>query len=644
MTPAAPLVLAGEFPRSTGADWRAAVDRVLAGKDTGLSPEELGERFERRLVTRTYDGIAVQPLYTAAGAPAGTSINGGPGFWPYVRGTTVLGGVRYGWDVRQPVELDRVAAGTGAEPAVAYLEQGASSLLVRAGIPGATAAVATEVDLLDAALNGVHLDLVTVALDPDLGRAGAESMVALWARRQVDTSAARGVLGLDPIGTAASNGISLEEADARPVTALAVTCANRYPQVRSVVVDALRYHEAGAADAEEVACATATGVAYLRLLTEAGLDVSAAFGQLEFRLAATADQFSTLAKLRAARRLWARVAEVLGVPRAGAQRQHAITSHAMLTRYDPSVNLLRNTVACFAAGVGGADAVTVEPHDLLVDPARPSELGRRMARNTQLLLIEESHLARVIDPGGGSWYVEWLTDAIARQAWAWFGQIEAAGGMAAGLESRLVQDRIAETWARRARNLARRADTVVGVSDFPNPEDRIPPVTAGPAVTGTPMGGLPRRRYAEAFEALRARMDDYERTTGTCLTVLLLRLGSAADYTARATYAKSLFETAGARTVTRDVDRSGSADELRTAVAGSGAPLACLCSSDPGYAEHGADVLRALAASGLTRAYVATRPGELGDALLAAGADELVYAGCDVLDVLGRALDTAGVP
>ena len=158
------------------------------------------------------------------------------------------------------------------------------------------------------------------------------------------------------------------------------------------------------------------------------------------------------------------------------------------------------------------------------------------------------------------------------------------------------------------------------------------------------MGGLPRRRYAEAFEALRARTDEYQRTTGTRPAVLLLRLGSAADYTARATYAKSLFEMAGARTVSHDVDRSGPADELRTAVAGSGASLACLCSSDPVYADHGAEVLRALATSGLARAYVATRPGELGDALLAAGAGELVYAGCDVLDALGRGLDTVGVP
>ncbi|HVX21331.1 MAG TPA: methylmalonyl-CoA mutase subunit beta [Acidimicrobiales bacterium] len=693
MSPEAPLVLAAEFRPGTAAEWRAAVDRVLAGRDTDLSAEELDRRFERRLVTTTYDGLAVQPLYTRSDVPTEAPAAGVPGSWPYVRGATLLGGVRGGWDVRQPVDLSEVAA-RGARPALDHLERGATSILLRPGsrppgsqrpgsqrpgsqrpgpaggspAVGPTADPAVDVDLLDAALDGVYLDLAAVALDSAFEPQAAEALLALWQRRQVDPAEAAGVLGLDPIGDAASRGISLDPAEAEVAVALAAVSADRWPRVRSWVVDATRYHEAGASDAEELACATATGIAYLRLLTGGGLDVAQAFGQLEFRLSATADQFGTTAKLRAARRLWARVAEVLGVPGAGGQRQHVLTSRAMLTRYDPWVNLLRNTTACFAAGVGGADAITVEPHDLLVDPAGPTDLGRRMARNTHLLLLEETHLARVIDPGGGSWYVESLTDALARQAWAWVREIEAAGGMAAALDAGLVQDRIAATWDRRAAHLARRTDILVGVSDFPNLDDRVPPAGAGPAgvpagaaapasaapasavAAGVAAGGLPRRRYAEAFEALRARTDEYERAHDARPVVLLVRLGSAADFTARATYAKSFFETAGLRTVTADVtgtaDADGPAgpDEVRRWIAESGARLACLCSSDPVYAEQGPAVAGAVAAAGLSRTYAATRPGPSGDPLLAAGADELVYAGCDVLDALTRALEVVGVP
>lgn len=644
-----PLVLAGDFPPVDAAQWRDAVDRVLAGKDTDLDRATLDERFVRRLVTETYDGIAVQPLYTAADAPDAAAAIGTPGSAPFVRGASLLGGVEGGWDVRQPVELSLADGSSGL--ALDQLERGATSLLLRAGVPGAARtaggpASPVDTDLLDAVLDGVHLDLAPVALDPDLGAAGAHALIGLWERRGLDGASVRGSLGLDPVGDAASAGTAVDAEALQVATDLTRRVAEHFPLARTLVVDATRYHEAGASDADELACATATGVTLLRVLTGAGLDLATAFGQLEFRLAATADQFSTLAKFRAARRLWARVAAVLDTPDLGVQHQHAVTSRAMLTRYDPWVNLLRNAVACFAAGAGGAEAVTVEPHDLLVGESGPTELGRRMARNTQLLLLEETHLGRILDPGGGSWYVEWLTDALARRAWEGLQQIEAAGGMAAALASRLVQDRIEATWAERESAVAHRVDTIVGVSDFPTIDDQVPPP---PPRAEVPVGGLPRRRLAEPVEALRARVDAHLRATGTRPAVLLVQLGTAAEYTARATYAKAFFETGGLRTVTHEVaagtepGTGALGDALRAAASGEGVQLACLCSSDARYAEDGASAAGAVAGAGLARSYVAGRPGGLGEGLLAAGADELVYAGCDVLDVLRRALDTIGV-
>lgn len=290
--------------------------------------------------------------------------------------------------------------------------------------------------------------------------------------------AARASLGADPLGHEARTGEVLELAGA---VGLAREAAAHWPGVRALAVDALPYHEAGGSAAEELGLSLATGVAYLRALTGAGsgssaLGVQAALGQLEFRYAATADQFLTIAKFRAARRLWARIAEACGAPEAGAQRQHAVTSPVMMTRRDPWVNMLRTTVACMAAGVGGADSVTVLPFDH--ELGLPDAFARRISRNTSTILLEESHLARVIDPAGGSYYVEQLTDELAHAAWEFFQEIEKAGGLAATLRSGLVADRLAATWAERSKKLAKRREPITGVSEFPLLSEK--PSTASP--------------------------------------------------------------------------------------------------------------------------------------------------------------------
>ncbi|MEC4021167.1 methylmalonyl-CoA mutase family protein, partial [Streptomyces sp. H27-D2] len=178
------------------------------------------------------------------------------------------------------------------------------------------------------------------------------------------------------------------------------------------------------------------------------------------------------------------------------QRQHAVTSAVMMSSRDPWVNMLRTTVACLGAGVGGADAVTVLPFDAAL--GLPDAFARRIARNTSSILIEESHLARVIDPAGGSWYVERLTDELAQAGWAWFQEIERSGGQAAALRSGLIAERLASTWASRSEDLAHRREPITGVSEFPNLAERRverEPFPAAPAA-----GGLPKVRRDEAFE------------------------------------------------------------------------------------------------------------------------------------------------
>lgn len=466
------LSLAAEFPAAAHEQWQRLVEGVLhkSGKDVS------GPAAEEALSTALEGGLTTRPLYTARDSAPDP---GYPGFAPFVRGGRAEANSVGGWDVRQ-----RYAA-IGDGTVLADLENGVTSLWLVLGEGG------FPVDSLGRALDGVYLDLVSVALD-----AGAEvepaarELLRLYEERGVAPEAARGTFGADPLGHEAR---TRETFDFAPVAVLAAECAQTYPGLRALTVDALPYHEAGGSAAQELGCALATGVAYLRELTAAGLSAEQACSQLEFRYSATADQFLTIAKLRAARRLWARVAEVSGAAGAAAPPQHAVTSPVMMSRRDPWVNMLRTTVATLAAGVGGADSVTVLPFDHAL--GLPDAFARRIARNTSTILIEESHLSRVIDPAGGSWYVERLTDELAHAGWEFFQEIERTGGMAAALRSGRIGQELADTWAARSAKLAKRREPITGVSEFPDLGER--PVEREPAPAprsgGLPAYGVTRR-------------------------------------------------------------------------------------------------------------------------------------------------------
>lgn len=613
--PADGLSLAAEFPDPAHEQWQSLVEGVLrkSGKDVS------GSAAEEALSTTVEDGLITRPLYTSRDDAPDSGL---PGFAPFTRGGTPQGSTAGGWGVRQrhastdPVRLNEALLGD--------LENGATSLWLAVG-----GADGVPVPGLGRALNGVHLDLAPLVLDAgDELDAAATELLRLHTERGVPADSVRGSLGADPLGQAARSGA---EADLAPAVRWAKRCAAGFPGLRALTVDALPYHEAGASAAQELGSSLATGVAYLRALTDAGLGVEEACAQLEFRYAATADQFLTIAKLRAARRLWARVAEVCGAPEAGAQRQHAVTSPVMMTRRDPWVNMLRTTLACLGAGVGGADAVTVLPFDHAL--GLPDAFARRIARNTSTILLEESHLARVIDPAGGSWYVERLTDDLADAAWAFFQEVERAGGQAAALGSGLVAERIAATWAARSKDLARRKEPITGVSEFPHLAERV--VEREPVPQAAGRGGLPVVRRDEAFEALRARSDAHLAATGARPRVFLAALGPAAAHTARASFAANLFQAGGIETVHEpaQVDVSSAA----AALAAAGTDVVCLCSSDALYAEQAGDVAEALAAAGARRVYLAGRPAAYP------GVDEYVFAGCDVVAVLSSVLDRMGV-
>jgi methylmalonyl-CoA mutase len=603
------LSLAGEFAEVTRGQWRELVAGVLRKAGREDLPDPVEDALRRTVAT----GVTVAPLYTADDVGDLPSAVGVPGLAPFVRGSRAGAagddGVPAGWDVRQRhADLD-VAVTT--EAVLADLENGVTSLWLVLGEG------AIPVDALPQVLDRVHLDLASVtvqAVGPGGGASAAEAFLQLVEGR--DDLAPGGSLGLDPLGMQAASG---EEQDLSGLAGFARRAA-AHPGLRSVVVDATVFHDAGASAVEELGCSLAAGVAYLRALTDGGLSVDEAFGQLDFRYAASADQFTTIAALRAARRLWDRVGEASGAsPDVRAQRQHAVTSSVMTTRHDPWVNMLRTTIACFAAGVGGADVVTVQPFDAAL--GLPDAFSRRIARNTQSLLVEEGSLARVLDPAGGSWYVEALTEELARAAWAWFTEIERAGGLQRALAGGLVRERIAAAWAERAERLAHRTDALTGVSEFPHLAEVLPERRPAPEALPATPGGLPRVRAAQAFEELRDRAEAQDPRPA----VYLATIGPVARHTARATFAANLFQAGGLGTPSGD-GASG--------LAGAATTVACICGTDKDYGtEDGLRPAASLAAelrsAGATSVWLAGRP-ELG----VDGVDGYVYAGCDALEVL----------
>lgn len=619
-----PLSLAGDFPAAQREQWLALVTKLLGGDPASAPDDERAERAMAKLRSTTAEGIVVQPLYTAVDV-ADPDAAGLPGTAPFVRGRLAIHERPAAWDVRQRVDAARTDA-----PAVEELERGAASVLL-----DLSAVERIDVDVLTTALDGVLLDLAPVVLDAgDRWVEAASALLDLYERRGTQPDVARGSLGADPLGALASTGAD-PTAQLGDVAAWATQFVASHPGLRTVVVDGMRYHEAGASDAQELGAVVAAGVAYVRVLLDAGLDLRQAFSQIELRLAATADQFGTIAKLRVARSLWARVGEVSGAPdAAGLTPLHAVTSTAMLSRYDPWVNLLRTTVACFAAGIGGADAITVLPYDHLLGTG--SELGRRLARNTQSILALESNLAKVADPAGGSWFVERFTEQLADEAWACFQEMEAAGGFRAAVESGLVAERIDATWQARRRTLDMRATPLTGVSEFPNIDEPLPGADPHPPVERA-ANVLGRHRFPERFEALRSRADAADARP----QVFVAALGAAAANTARVTYAKNFFEVAGVRAITGAGSDEGTVDvdAIAAELVASGTTVACICSSDALYAEHGVAVATALKAAGATTVYLAGRPRDILPSLEAAGVDRTIHVGCDVHATLADLLE-----
>jgi methylmalonyl-CoA mutase len=669
------IPLAEGFKEAGREDWTALVEKALKGRS-----------IDKVLNTPTYEGVTLRPVYRGDGQadPAGPAdLPDLPGARSLARGPVTLARASQGWDIRQVhanpdpaganVDIKNDLSG-GASSVTLRLDQGARRGGGELGTDGLVARGARD---MEAALAGVDLERTAISLQAGAAFLPAVSaLMAVVGRHGSEAAKLTGSFGADPLASLAEAG-GLPGPLARHMEALGALAAwsdENTPGMRAVAVDTAVYHGAGSTETQDLGFALATAVAYLRAMTEEGMNPDAAFRQISFTLSVGTDVFQVIAKLRAARRLWARVAEACGVGLgAGDMVLGAATASRSLSRRDIWVNQLRATCACFAAGVGGADSITVRPHTDAV--GGPDQLARRVARNIQTILVQESSLARVADPAGGSYYVEQLSDDYARRAWEIFQEVEAAGGMAEALLSGKVAEVVGAAWSERERNLARRRDELTGISSFPDLDEAPSPVVSpdmpvlrkiveqarsgddvsvpdGPdldgliaaaaagasfaalaqSITGAAVriSALTQHRLGEAFEALRDASDELLAKTGMRPTVFIAQIGTPADYTARVVFSKSYFAAAGIAAIEAEVDSNGAG----AAFVDSSADFALIGSSDTLYSSQAESCARAVKDAGARIVVLAGRPGENEAGLRAAGVDRFIYAGDDMLATL----------
>lgn len=616
------LPLADGFDGRDEAQWHTAIDKVLKGGD-----------FAKRLVSHTADGIALQPLYMQASSaqPVTSPSAGKP------------------WQLAQ--RIDHPDIETANAQALDDLQNGANALVLvfdsaatarGFGLPPGNA------DALDRTLKDVALEMIALRIEVgDTGRQCAENIAAIAQARGLAPAKLNIDFGLAPLTQLLAIGV--RSSDWAATTAkLAETVkllTDKGFRGPFISCDARPISEAGGSEAQELALVIAAAVEYLRALEANGFSLKDAARTLSFILPVDAGQFEGIAKLRALRKLWARIQQASGLQPLPAHI-HAETAWRMATKRDAGVNMLRATLATFTAGIAGADSLTVLPHTIA--HGLPDSFARRVARNTQSVLLEESNLWRVSDPAAGTGSTEALTTELCEKAWQLFQEIEREGGLLASLQAGAIQGRIAAVAAERAKRLATRREPITGTSEFPKLDEATTGVldvapnsrahVTGGAIVVTP---LPSTRLAEPYEALRDAADAHVEKTGSRPTVFLANLGPVAEHTARAMWITNLL-AAGGIAVTTNEGFTNSAD-AGAAFQVSGATIACICSDDATYDTLGEATAMSLRNAGARHVLLAGKPGDTAPLLQAAGVDTFLHVGIDVIATLADLHKKLGV-
>lgn len=632
-----------EFAVATYDDWRKEAEAGLNGAP-----------FEKCLVTRTREEIDLQPVYSRNDL---TDLDSMPDESTFDRGARTSNA----WKMVLPAS-DRTSVSSESTQTVVALK------------PGPLATFRDFSPILDS----VDLERCAFYLEAGPAAMPVLSLLVAWLRANgKDPVSVKGCLIQDPLGELVAAGslpYSLETAFAQMERSTAWVLSTM-PEFRSIAVRTDPYHNAGATAVQEIAYALATGVEYLRQMEESGLKVNDTAPRIQFSFAIGPDFFMAIAKFRAARLLWSRIVEVSG-GNAEAQKMfiHARTSLWNRTRLDPHVNLLRCTTEAFAAIAAGCDSLEVGTFDEAINP--PNEFSSRIARNTQLILREECHFDHVVDPAGGSYFVETLTRQLANKAWELFRSIESSGGMTSALLAGLPQEQVNAAWKQRAQAIASRKNSLIGVNVYANPKETVSPVqtpSSLPAsrdtksetisiehfrmsdfvaaaargatleqlalhdLEGSSAVMLPVRRAAEPFEDLRVLVEAAGRPK-----VFLATMGSPAQYKARADFSRAFFETGGFQVVSE----TGFATVLEAAAAAerSNARIVVLCSTDATYPELVGPLCRSIRSrSARTLIVLAGFPEKQVETFREAGVEEFIHLRSNCYETLLRIAERIGV-
>ena len=594
------------FPPVTTAEWRAKVEADLKGAP-----------FDKKLVWRTNEGFNLQPMYRAEDIADLKTTDTVPGQYPYVRGTRE----NNDWLSRQEILAD--SAKEANEKAREVLTKGINSL-------GFTVADATEEEVATL-LEGIDLAAVEVNFRccPKKALQLAQVLVKYLEDKKA-TESFRGSIDFNPFKKALRHGVSFPGDIAEMGKEMLQTVAP-VKNLRVLSVDSAMLSNAGAYIYQELGYALAWGAEWMTLLTDKGVDASEVARRIKFNMGISSNYFMELAKFRAARMLWAQVAKQYGADEAACKQfVHATTSTYNQTVYDAYVNLLRSQTETMSAALAGVDSITVTPFD--TPYKNPDDFSERIARNQQFLLKEESHLDKVVDPAGGSYYVEHLTVAIAEQAWKLFLEVEDKGGFLAQIDNGEIQKTVRETSEKRHTDVARRKEILLGTNQYPNINE-----TAAEKIektAGCKCGcskekeegqGLPTARAASDFEALRLATE----AASNRPKVFMLTIGNLAMRLARAQFSTNFFGCAGYEII----DNLGfeTVQQGVDAAMEKGADVVVLCSSDDEYATLAPEAFKYL--DGRAQFVVAGAPACMEE-LKAQGINDYIHVRVNVLDTL----------
>lgn len=599
-----------QFPPITTQEWRAKVEADLKGVP-----------FDKKLVWRTNEGFNVQPMYRAEDIEEFKTTDSNPGEYPFVRGTRTDND----WLARQEIIADTPAEAN--EKAKDVLTKGITSLGFNA-YDADEATIATLLDGIDTAKVEINFKSCPKRT-PQLVKA-----LVSYLKEKGTEKSFHGSVDFNPFRRPLKHG----EPFGGNIVAIAkemLEAAEPVPGLKLFGVDSDSFCNAGAYIYQELGYALAWGAEWLTMLTEAGVAVDTVAERIKFNMGISSNYFMELAKFRAARMLWAQIVKQYNPESDDACKMasHATTSRFNQTIYDAHVNLLRSQTECMSAALAGVDSITVTPFD--APYKRPDDFSERIARNQQFLLKEESHLDKVVDPAGGSYYVETLTVAIANEAWKLFLNVEDEGGFEKAVNEGKIQAEIRETSAKRHNDVARRKEILLGTNQYPN----INEMAAGKIETTDSCGcgcahkheekgenaGLPTTRAASDFEALRL---DTEAASNRP-KVFMLTIGNLAMRLARAQFSTNFFGCAGYEII----DNLGfeTVEEGVDAAMEKGADIVVLCSSDDEYATLAPAAFKYL--DGRAEFVVAGAPA-CADDLRALGITEFVNVRSNVLDTL----------